>query len=385
MSTEMQKKVAELSKMYKSMGEAEFTRSGSVVLDAILGGGIPKGVFILWSAENGCGKSTGSLHISKIYCMQDKKVLYLDYEGGVNKSQLDGMGLSKYKYDPITNPNGNFYLFQVQTYKDAEKILDEIMTDMDLVVIDSATAMLTEKVKGSSSEDVLPGQDSRVMSVFLKKYKAEAVRNGVSWIIINQMRTKISFMGGTGDVEAGGNALKFYPDIRLQMKKAFKGTLEREEETATGKQKVPFGAICSIWAEKNRYERPKIPLNIAIIFGRGISNEYAYCDFLTNNGCIIKSGAWYTIKMGGFNEKVNGMGKVIDWINEHKDDVRDYINAHGGYKLLMNEENPIDIGSSDSMESDVYGDSMIVEDFESELDAMEESGDSFGAKEGNDQ
>lgn len=355
---EMQKKIAELSKQYHSIGEVEFTRSGSVVIDAILGGGIPKGVFILWSAENGCGKSTGSLHISRVYCMQGKKVLYLDYEGGVNTSQIEGMGLSSFLYDSVKNPDGPFILFQVQTYKDAETILDKLMIDVDLVIIDSATAMLTEKVKGSSSEDTLPGVDSRVMSNFLKKYKAEAVRNGVTWIIINQMRTKISFMGATGEVEAGGNALKFYPDIRLQMKKAFKGTLEREEETATGKQKVPFGAICTIWATKNRYERPGIPLNLAIIFGKGISNEYAYYDFLFNDGSVTKSGAWFNIKVGGIEAKAHGVSQVIDWINEHKDLVREHINTNGGYKLLLNKEESMDIDSS-GMEQDVYGENML--------------------------
>ena len=355
---EMQKKIAELSKQYHSIGEVDFTRSGSVVLDAILGGGIPKGVFILWSAENGCGKSTGSLHISRVYCMQGKRVLYLDYEGGVNTSQIEGMGLTDFLYDQVKNPNGPFILFQVQTYKDAEKILDTLMTDVDLVVIDSATAMLTEKVKGSSSEDALPGVDSRVMSNFLKKYKAEAVRHGVTWIIINQMRTKISFMGATGDVEAGGNALKFYPDIRLQMKKAFKGSLEREEETATGKQKVPFGAICTIWATKNRYERPGIPLNLAIIFGKGISNEYAYYDFLTNDGSVAKSGAWYKINVGGVSTQVHGVNKVIDWINENKDLVREHISNNGGYKLLLNKEESIPI-DSDGMSEDVYGESTL--------------------------
>ena len=355
---EMQKKIAELSKQYHSIGEVDFTRSGSVVLDAILGGGIPKGVFILWSAENGCGKSTGSLHISRVYCMQGKRVLYLDYEGGVNTSQIEGMGLTDFLYDQVKNPNGPFILFQVQTYKDAEKILDTLMTEVDLVVIDSATAMLTEKVKGSSSEDALPGVDSRVMSNFLKKYKAEAVRHGVTWIIINQMRTKISFMGATGDVEAGGNALKFYPDIRLQMKKAFKGSLEREEETATGKQKVPFGAICTIWATKNRYERPGIPLNLAIIFGKGISNEYAYYDFLTNDGSVAKSGAWYKINVGGVSTQVHGVNKVIDWINENKDLVREHISNNGGYKLLLNKEESIPI-DSDGMSEDVYGESTL--------------------------
>lgn len=238
--TELQKKVKELSKEYHSISKPDFTRSGSVVLDAILGGGIPKGVFILWSAENGCGKSTGALHISRTYCIQGKRVLYLDYEGGVNLSQIEGIGLSDYYYDEKDNPNGTFFLYQVQTYKDAENILDALMDKVDLVIIDSITAMLTEKMKGSSAEDIQPGQDSRVMSVFMKKYKADAMRLGVTWIMINQMRTHIRFMGVTTDEEAGGNAVKFYSDIRLQMKRAFKGTLEREEETAKGKSKVPL-------------------------------------------------------------------------------------------------------------------------------------------------
>lgn len=374
-----QQKVAELSKVYKSLDKAEFVKSGSVVLDALLGGGIPRGVFILWSAEPGCGKSTGSLHVSKIYCMQGKKVLYLDYEGGVNKSQIEGMGLSRFLYDPDSNPEGSFILYKVQTFKDAEAILDDLMTEVDLVVIDSATAMLTEKVKGSSSEDVLPGVDSRVMSTFMKKYKAEAVRNGVSWIIINQLRTKISFMGSTGDVEAGGNALKFYTDIRLMMKKAFKGTLEREEDTATGKQKVPFGAICTIWAKKNRYERPEIPLNLAILFGVGISNEYAYMDYLMNKKLIKQAGAWFTIKLNGRDEKVQGQSAVIDWISNNKDEVKQYITDNGGYRLLLNESKPVDdfsdISSDDfvSVDTDIDTDEETLSDFEDMVESEEDS------------
>ena len=372
---DLKSKVAVLSKTYKSIGEPEFTKSGSVVFDALLGGGIPKGVFILWSAENGCGKSTGSLHISKSYCVQGKKVLYLDYEGGVNKAQLDTMGLLKYLYSAETNPDGTFILYQVQTYKDAEAILDSIMINVDLVVIDSATAMLTEKVKGASSEDILPGQDSRVMSIFLKKYKAEAVRNGISWIIINQMRTKISFLGQTGDVEAGGNALKFYPDIRLQMKRAYKGVLEREEETATGAQKIPFGALCTIWAVKNRYARPMIPLALALIFGRGISNEYAYSDFLTNKGCIKKDGSWYYISIGTEKIKVQGMNKVIDWIKENKDIVKDFIKSCGGYQLIINETDPIiSLESDPHFTEDIYGEDVLVGNFDalSEIETDED-------------
>jgi RecA/RadA recombinase len=371
--SDMKKKLTELSKAYKSLSKAEFTRSGSVVLDAILGGGIPRGVFILWSAENGCGKSTGALHISRAFCMQGKKVLYLDYEGGVNTSQIEGIGLSDYLYSPEENPDGNFILYQVQTYKDAESIFDQIMEDVDLVIIDSATAMLTEKVKGSSSEDSLPGLDSRVMSTFLKKYKAEAVRSGVSWIIINQIRTKIATGYGqhTHDEEAGGNALKFYPDVRLQMKKAYKGTLTRVEETASGDQEVPFGSICSIYAVKNRYERSNIPLSIAIIFGKGISNEFAYYDFLMGAGAIEKKGGWYNISVNGEEAKVQGVNRVVEWIYQHKSLVRDYINEHGGYRLLMKEDSKVDLGVDVEPEEDVYASDSTVED-SFEVDGDEE-------------
>ena len=343
---------------YNSLNRGTFTRSGSVVIDALLGGGIPQGVIILWSSESGCGKSTGSLHISKAYCRTGKKVAYFDYEGGVNEDQLIHTGLSEYLYDKNTNPEGLFYLFQLQTYKDAEKVIDEIMDDMDLVVFDSVTSMLPEKLKGVSSEDSLIGIDARIMSVFLKKYKANVVRSGCSWILINQLRTKIATGYGqhTADVEAGGHALKFYPDIRIIMKKAYQGTLEREEDTAVGKQKVPFGAICTIWTEKNRYARPKIPLNLAIIYGRGISNSFAYADFLMYKGAIKKTGSWFNIKFGDFNEKAQGINKVIDWIEEHRVEVREFINSNGGYKLLMNDGVAVDLGHG-SMQS--LGDGIV--------------------------
>lgn len=345
-------KAIELSKTYRSLDDGEFVKSGSLVLDSILGGGIPKGVFILWSAEPGCGKSTGALSIARTYCALGKKVLYLDYEGGVNQSQIEGIGLAAYYFDPIKNPDGNFIIYKTQTFKDAEKILDDMLADIDLVVIDSCTAMLTEKVKGSSSEDVLPGVDSRVMSTFLKKYKAESVRNGVSWILINQLRTKISFMGNTGDVEAGGNALKFYTDIRLMMKKSFKGDLERDEETANGKQKVPFGAMCTIKAVKNRYERPNIPLQIAIIFGKGIGNNYAYFDYLVQKKYIKQSGAWFTVRFGSYDEKIQGQVAVIDWIEAHRNEVKNFIRDDGGYKLLVkNADVPLSI--EDDYDSEV--------------------------------
>lgn len=377
------KDVKELSKSYKSVSKAEFVKSGSVVFDALLGGGIPRGTFILWSSESGCGKSTGALHIACTYCIQGLKVLYLDYEGGVNSSQIEGIGLKPFLYDEDDNPEGPFILFQCQTYKDGEKILDKLMSKVDLVVIDSMTAINAEKLKESSSEDSLPGLDARITSTFMKKYKPEAVRHGVTWIMINQIRTKIAIGYGqvTHDEEAGGNALRFFPDIRLWMKKQYKGTLEQDELTSAGKMKVPFGSLCQIYAVKNRYERPNIPLSIAIIFGKGIENGYAYYDFLENDGVIKKSGAWYEVKFGGIEEKINGHNKVVDFLNAHKDEVRKYIESKGGYRLLLNSNKAIDIGG-ESEEIDLN--KAIVEDFDSvssEYDTEEEAGHKEGVSE----
>lgn len=362
-ASNLEKSLEALSKEYKSVDTTEFIRSGSVVIDALLGGGIPRGVYILWSSESGCGKSTSALHISKIYCMQGLKVLYLDFEGGVNQMQLDSMGLSEYKWSKDKNPNGPFIQFLPKTFTDAEKILDAVLKDVDLVVIDSATAMLTEKSVETSSEKATPGEISRAMSRFLIKYKADSTRQGTTWIILNQMRTKISLVGRSGLNEAGGQGLKFYSDIRLQMKKALKGTLEKIEETATGEQKVPFGAICTIYAIKNRYARPAIPLNLAIIFGKGISNSYAYFDFLMNTGKIKKTGAWFTLDFDDKKEKLQGVSKVIEWINDNKDFVRDYINSQGGYKLLMNDTNSINLGASTNLDEEAYNEDSLDGNF----------------------
>lgn len=356
-------KVSKLSKDYDSVSVPTFVRSGSAIMDALLGGGIPLGTMITWSSDSGCGKSTGALHIAHAFCAQGYKVLYLDFEGGVNTSQLNNMGLSQYLFDPKANPAGTFYCYMVATYADAEKFLDSMMNEVSLVVIDSATAILTEKIAGESSESIQPGRDSRVMANFLKKYKAAARRAKCTWLIINQKRTQIRFMGVSTEEAAGGLALKFYPDINIMMKKRTgKGnTLERKERTATGETLVPFGAICDIYCTKSRYSRPFVSLPITILFGQGFSNAWSYYDKLIADGTAVKEGAWITLKMGNTYEKFQGALKAVDWIQNHMREVREYIDAHGGFRLLENEiaAPAVDLGSyEDENMSEAYADAI---------------------------
>ena len=117
-----------------------------------------------------------------------------------------------------------------------------------------------------------------------------------------------------------------------------------------------------------------IPLDLAIIFGVGISNDFAYEAWLENNGNVKKSGSWYEIKLGGHNEKVQGLNRVVQWVNENKEEVRDFINANGGYKLLLDDTNAVNIGSSDSEEEmdSVYSNEEALGEFESIGDGEEE-------------
>jgi RecA/RadA recombinase len=340
-------RVGNLSREYQSIEKPDFVQSGSVVIDALLGGGIPRGVFILWSSASGIGKSTGSLYISRSYCVQGLKVLYMDFEGGVNESQLDGIGLSQYLYHPKNNPKGTFFCYRLQTYQDAEKWLDAILEFVDLVIIDSVTAMLPGKMQSVSIEDVQPGLQSRLMANLLLKYKSKSVRSKATWIMINQMRTHIRFVGISTEEEAGGNALKFYSDYRILMKEARNGKLEKVEKTARGDAKVPFGSLNEIWCLKSRYSRPFIPLSIAMVFGKGVSNNYAYKDFLESNGCIKRRGAWYDIDVAGLVASVNGEGKIVEWIQQNRDAIRGYVNSCGGYPLVVANKTPIDITNPD--------------------------------------
>ena len=351
-------KVDKLGSIYQTIDSPEFIRSGSIVLDALLGGGIPRGCFILWSSQTGIGKSTGSLYVCKSYCVQGLKALYLDFEGGVNENQLRGIGLDKHKYHKTKNPNGKFFIYRVTTFVDAEAFLDDLLGEVDLIVFDSVTAMLPAKLQDKSVEDIQPGVQSRLMSNLLQKYKAASIDKGTSWIMINQMRTKISFNSPSKDAEAGGNALKFYADYRILMKKAYpNGTLGKEEETVKGTVKIPYGAINEVWCEKSRYTRPFVPLSLAVIFGKGISNIYSYKEFLESKGVVSKNGSWYSIDIGDKGEQYKCQGEqgILEWIGKNKKIVVDFIDSCGGYSLIMNEkENVESIDKPSSNEEQEY-------------------------------
>lgn len=335
-------KIKSLEELYKEKSneleeEDEFIESGSVMLDVIIsnGKGFPRKKFIQITSESGAGKSTMLLHACKKACKEGKHVIYIDTEKGINESQINGVGLTDYL-------GNQFLLFKVDTYDNIEEILESALSDTKLdiayVVIDSITAIIPDKLLDKRmSESAEVGLKARQDSLFLQKYKAILNRSSskASFLFINQMRTNISFVNTTVG-EAGGQAQKYYMDIRLMGKVTSK--IVRKIITADGSEEdAPIGALVDVWALKSRYNQPFVKGTVAVLYGKGISNLYTYVSILTQKGYISGpgGGGWYTLKLPDMEpQKCQGMAKLQNLVAENITDVMDIIEREGGIQLM---------------------------------------------------
>lgn len=328
--------------------EERFSPSGSIILDAIVsnGRGLPEGVFIEIASESGCGKSTMCLHIAKKYCSQGKRVIYIDTESGLNGNQIDCFGMRQYVDDMLFIP------VRLQTYGEVDNFLCQILEDPEvaLIVYDSITATvpgrLTEKNVDEMNE---PGVAARIQSNFMQKFKSRFKNSNKTVIFVNQLRTKIAM--GYGQVtklaQAGGQALGYYMDVRIMMKK-----IKMLEQTLPGYEKpVPYGCDLAIWTDKNRYARPLLKKVITIHFGKGISNAGALRSVLEYHGVVTR------VPRKGWAVKYQS-----DEVQVAKDDIETFIKDHlqyfvevadelGGIALIPNPEDEVIDSSAELAES----------------------------------
>ncbi len=352
----------DFKKLYSEMidltaKEEVFCQSGSIILDAIVsnGRGLPEGVFIEIASESGCGKSTMCLHIAKKYCSQGKRVIYIDTESGLNGNQIDCFGMRQYVEDMLFIP------VRLQTYGEVDNFLCQILEDPEvaLIVYDSITATvpgrLTEKNVDEMNE---PGVAARIQSNFMQKFKSRFKNSNKTVIFINQLRTKIAM--GYGQVtklaQAGGQALGYYMDVRIMMKK-----IKMLEQTLPGYEKpVPYGCDLAIWTDKNRYARPMLKKIITIHFGKGISNAGALRAVLEYHGVVTR------VPRKGWSVKYQG-----EDVQVAKDDIETFIKDHlqyfaevadtlGGIALIPNPEDEV-IDSSSELSDSVSVDTDDVE------------------------
>lgn len=326
--------------------EEVFNPTGSIILDAVIsdGRGLPEGIFIEIASESGCGKSTMCFHIAKKYCAQGKRVVYIDTESGVNSNQVKCFGLQDYVDQMLFIP------VRIQTYGEVDDFLSQVLDDPEvaLIIYDSITATvpgrLTEKNVDEMNE---PGVAARLQSNFLQKFKARFKNSNKTMIFVNQLRTKIAM--GYGQVtklaQAGGQALGYYMDVRLMMKK-----VKMLEQNLPGYEKpVPYGCDLAIWADKNRYARPLLKKVITIHFGKGISNAGALRSVLEYHNVIER------VPRKGWRVRFNNediyvkTDEIEDFIKEHLQYFLAIADELGGIKLIPNSDDEEVIDSTEEL------------------------------------
>jgi recombination protein RecA len=192
---------------------------------------------------------------------------------------------------------------QPDTGEQALEIVDALVRSgsVDLIVIDSVAALTPKAEIEGEMGDSLPGLQARLMSQALRKLTATIQRSRCMVIFINQIRMKIGVMFGNPETTTGGNALKFYASVRLDIRRV--GSIKKGEEV--------IGSETKVKVVKNKVAPPFKQADFDILYGEGISREGELVDLGSQHGIIEKSGAWYSY---------NG-----DRIGQGKDNARDYL------------------------------------------------------------
>jgi recombination protein RecA len=206
---------------------------------------------------------------------------------------------------------------QPDTGEQALEIADALVRSgsVDLIVIDSVAALTPKAEIEGEMGDALPGLQARLMSQALRKLTATIKRTNCLVIFINQIRMKIGVMFGNPETTTGGNALKFYASVRLDIRRV--GSIKKGEEV--------IGSETKVKVVKNKVAPPFKQAEFDILYGEGISREGEIVDLGAQHGIIEKSGAWYSY---------NG-----DRIGQGKDNARDYLKEHP--ELALEIENRI--------------------------------------------
>lgn len=300
------------------LSPVEVFETGVIPLDIVLGGGYTKGDMIQLSSPSGVGKSTLFLNVVKNLLSMGQRVCYCDVETGVKQGMLSNYGLLD---KASSDPKEPFLFIKPKTYTDMDRVLDDTVYHQNFqhLFIDSITSLMPSKLRDKPVEEIEIGLQARLSAALLLKWKSALRERGVTCWLVNQARIKsigtgrnIKFVLGG----AGGKAQDHYPDIRLFAREGER--LMRVEQTVSGEQKVPYGNIAGLWAEKNRADRPYIVVPCPVLFGKGVSNIMFMKTILQENGWISGgAGGNYRLTLpDGTEEKISGTDNIEKKIKE---------------------------------------------------------------------
>lgn len=265
------------------LGEAsaapiEVISSGSLALDIALGvGGIPRGRVTEIFGPESAGKSTLAQHIMAEAQKAGGTAAYIDVEHAMDPAYARDLGIRL----------EDLLVSQPDTGEQALEICEALVRSnaVDIIVVDSVAALVPRAEIEGEMGDAHVGLQARLMSQALRKLAGTLSKSKTILVFINQIRMKIGVMFGNPETTTGGNALKFYASVRLEVRKI--ETIERGDEDAVG-NKVRVKVV------KNKVAPPFRRVELEIIFGKGISSSASLLDAAVKYAVIDKKGAWYT-------------------------------------------------------------------------------------------
>ena len=253
--------------------------TGSLGLDIALGiGGIPKGRVIEIYGPESSGKTTMTLHMVAEAQKQGGTAAFVDAEHALDPVYAEKLGVNV----------DELLVSQPDTGEQALEITDMLVRSgaVDVVVVDSVAALTPRAEIEGEMGDSHVGLQARLMSQALRKLTANIKRSNCVVIFINQIRMKIGVMFGNPETTTGGNALKFYSSVRLDIRRI--GAIKKGDEV--------IGNETRIKVVKNKVAPPFKQVVFEILYGEGVSHEGELIDLGVQHGVVDKSGAWYSYK-----------------------------------------------------------------------------------------
>ncbi|MFZ5492265.1 MAG: recombinase RecA [Pseudomonadota bacterium] len=277
--------------------DVEAISTGSLNLDIALGiGGLPRGRIIEIYGPESSGKTTIALQTIAQVQRNGGTAAFVDAEHALDPSYAEKLGINI----------ADLLVSQPDTGEQALEIVDMLVRSgaVDLVVVDSVAALTPRAEIEGEMGDSHVGLQARLMSQALRKLTASISRSNTTVIFINQIRMKIGVMFGSPETTTGGNALKFYASVRLDIRRV--GAIKKGDEVVGNETRVKV--------VKNKVAPPFKTADFDILYGVGVSREGEIIDLGVNLGLIEKSGAWYS-----YNGERIGQGR---------DNTREFLRAN---------------------------------------------------------
>lgn len=339
----------------EAIRDIETISTGSITLDNALGvGGIPRGRITEIYGPESSGKTTLAIHIIAEAQKMGGICAIIDAEHAFDRFYAEQLGVDV----------NNLWIAQPDNGEQALEIAEQLINSgaIDVMVIDSVAALTPKaEIEGEMGEKNM-GLHARLMSQAMRKLTGSISKTRTACIFINQIREKIGITFGNPETTTGGNALKFYASVRMEIRGS---SYIKVDDTAVGR-------LAKVKVVKNKVAPPFMSAEFEITFGKGISRAGEIIDLGVELDIVKKSGAWFSYEGNKLGQGRDAVKRVIEDNPDLAEEIAEKIIAklkekkasktRGGNPFLPPKEASKPVATADAEEEDIFGDDFAVEE-----------------------